>query len=196
MGFFTRKNKKNNALKEAQNVERKAAYNLEHKHSKVGNILSSPGKFKSLNAERIRKNTDEKIDSIAKKYHVDVDDLRRDLQKEKMEPSKLVESAKELREMVKREMKNNDGKVTITLTRGLANVLLFILNIVIFFIVTMLGVFQIMLMMLSAFSGSTSAMSDSGDFWEWFFKGKWIVSMNYFSGDKNAMKYYNNPLHN
>jgi hypothetical protein len=59
MGFFTRKNKKNNALKEARNVEERAAYNLEHKHSKVGNILSNPGKGKwivSMSSMKTNKN--------------------------------------------------------------------------------------------------------------------------------------------
>jgi hypothetical protein len=195
MGFFTRKNKKNNALKEARNIEERAAYNLEHKHSKVGNILSNPGKFKSVNAERIKKNTDEKIDSIAKKYSVDVDDLRRDLQKEKMEPSKLVESAKELKEMVEKEMKANDGKITITLTRGLATILVFILNIVIFLIVTMFALFQTLLVVFSGFSGSSSQNSSAANFWSWILKGKWIVSMSSIQTSKNEkMNYYNNPL--
>lgn len=198
MGFFTRKNKKNNALKEARNVEERAAYNLEHKHSKVGNILSNPGKFKSVNAERIKKNTDEKIDSIAKKYSVNVDDLRRDLQKEKMEPSKLVESAKELKEMVEKEMKANDGKITITITRGLATILVFILNIVIFLIVTMFALFQTIIAIFGGASGLTQNASSVANFWDWIFKGKWIVSMSSIKTNKNDTKngvnYYNNPL--
>lgn len=195
MGFFTRKNKKNNALKDAYNVEQKAAYNLEHKHSKVGNVLSSPGKIKSLNAERIKKNAQEKIDDIAKKYRIDIDDLERELQKDKMDPSKLVESAKELKEIVEKEMKSNDGKITITLSHTLAKVLIFILNVVIFFIVSMLGIFQLFLTFLSAASGSTTGSFETSKFWNWILKGKWIVSMSFLNGDKNSMKYYNNPLH-
>ena len=195
MGFFTRKNKKNSALKEAHNVEERAAYNLEHKHSKVANILSSPGNFKSVNAERIKKNTDEKIESISKKYSVDLDDLRRELQKEKMEPSKLIASAKELKEIVEKEMKSNDGKITITLTRGLANILIFILNIVIFLIVSMFALFQTLLVVFSAFSGSTGQNSSAANFWAWIFKGKWIVSVSSIQTSKNEkMNYYNNPL--
>jgi hypothetical protein len=195
MGFFTRKNNKNNALKEAFTVQQRAAYNLEHKHSKVGNVLSSPGKIKSLNAERIKKNADEKIDNIARKYRVDIDELHRDLQKEKMEPTKLVESAKELKEMVEKEMKTNDGKITITLNHSLAKILIFILNVVIFFIVSMLGVFQLVLILLSSATGTTSSSSETGKFWDWILKGKWIISMSSLNGDKNSMKYYNNPLH-
>jgi Fe2+ transport system protein B len=195
MGFFTRKNNKNNALKEAYNVEQRAAYNLEHKHSKVGNVLSSPGKIKSLNAERIKKNADKKIDNIAKKYSVNVDELRRELQKDKIEPSKLVESAKELKEIVEKEMKSNDGNITISLNHSLAKILLFILNIVIFFIVSMLGVFQIVLLLLSSASGLISSSSETSKFWDWILKGKWIVSMSSLYNDKNSMNYYNNPLH-
>jgi uncharacterized membrane protein len=157
--------------------------------------LSSPGNFKSVNAERIKKSTDEKIETIAKKYSVDIDDIRRELQKEKMEPSKLIESAKELKEIVEKEMKSNDGKITITLTRSLANILIFILNVVIFLIVTMFALFQTLLVVFSAFSGSSGQNSSAANFWSWIFKGKWIVSISSIQTGKNEkMNYYNNPL--
>lgn len=72
MGYFTRKNKHNNALKEARSAEEHAEYKMKHKHSKVANVLYEPGKFRYTNIDRINKEMSEEIEKIAYKYNIDI----------------------------------------------------------------------------------------------------------------------------
>ena len=73
-----------------------------------------------------------------------------------------------------------------------------ILNIVIFLIVTMFALFQTIIAIFGGASGLTQNASSVANFWDWIFKGKWIVSMSSIKTNKNDTKngvnYYNNPL--
>jgi hypothetical protein len=193
MGFFTRKNKKKNALSKARNVEEHAAYEIEHKHSKVGNILREPGKLMYTNVERIKEETEDEMMKIADKYDVDIDEIKEELKKEKMEPEKLVDAAKELKEIVESEMNSKNSTVTITISRGLAKVLLVILNIAVFFVVTFVGLASTFVA-LGAASAGVASTAGLDKFWDWVFKGKWIIGFDTNSKNKNNMKYTNNPM--
>ena len=166
---------------------------MAHKHSKVANYLEEPGKFSSKNAQRIRKEANDKIDDISEKYGVDIDIIKRELKKEKMNPEKLVDAAKELKEIVTSEMNSRDEKVTITISKTLAKLLVFILNIAIFFVVTFIGFASLFLSLGSAAAGITNTGTEK--LWDWIFSGKWMVGHS-STNNNNTMKYTNNPMKN
>ena len=189
MGYFTRKNKRNNALKEARNVEEHAEYKMKHKHSKVANVLEEPGKFRYTNIDRIKKETDEEMEKIADKYNINVSELKKDLKNEDMETSKLVDAAKELKEIVEIQMKSKNDKVTITVPQALAKVLIIIINIALFFIVTFIAISSTLIVLGSSALGASNTGAISSLF-NWILSGSWMYSLK----SPSNMKYTNNPM--
>jgi hypothetical protein len=189
MGYFTRKNKRNNALKEARNVEEHAEYKMKHKHSKVANVLEEPGKFRYTNIDRIKKETDEEMEKIANKYDINVSELKKDLKNEDMETSKLVDAAKELKEIVEIQMKSKNDKVTITIPQALAKVLIIIINIALFFIVTFIAISSTLIVLGSSALGASNTGAISSLF-NWILSGSWMYSLK----SPSNMKYTNNPM--
>jgi hypothetical protein len=208
MGFFTRKSQRNQALNNARqivsNVEGKVQHKIKSKHSKVANYLRNPGTFNSVNANRIKKEGEreinKRINELIIDYDIDPDDIRREIQKEKIEPSKIVDAAKELKQIIESEMKsNNDKEITIKISRTLGKILIVILNICIFFTVIFVALFTSAVLMpldiihMKINSGVTPIGASMLKFWDWIFDGKWIVD---FSSTNSNMKYSNNPLRN
>jgi hypothetical protein len=189
MGYFTRKNKRNNALKEARNAEERADYKMKHKHSKVANVLEEPGKFRYTNIDRIKKETDEEMEKIADKYDINVSQLKRDLKNEDMETSKLVDAAKELKKIVESQMNSKNNEVTITVPQALAKVLIIIINIALFFIVTFIAISSTLIVLGSSALGASNTGAISSLF-NWILSGSWMYSLK----SPSNMKYTNNPM--
>jgi sugar-specific transcriptional regulator TrmB len=189
MGYFTRKNKHNNALKEARNAEERADYKMKHKHSKVANVLEEPGKFRYTNIDRIKKETDEEMEKIADKYDINVSQLKRDLKNEDMETSKLVDAAKELKKIVESQMNSKNNEVTITVPQALAKVLIIIINIALFFIVTFIAISSTLVVLGSSALGASNTGAISSLF-NWILSGSWMYSLK----SPSNMKYTNNPM--
>lgn len=189
MGFFTRKNKHSNALKNARNAEERAEYKMKHKHSKVANVLEEPGKFRYTNIDRIKKETDEEMEKIADKYDIDISELKKELKKEDVQTSKLVDAAKELKEMVESQINSKNDKVTITVPQGLAKLLIIIINIALFFIVTFIALSSTLVVMGSSALGASNTAAISSLF-NWVLSGSWMYSLK----PPSNMKYTNNPM--
>ena len=125
------------------------------------------------------------------KYNIDISELKKDLKKEDVDTSELVDAAKELKKIVERQLNSKNDKVTITISQGLAKLLIIIVNIALFFIVTFIALSSTLLALGASAIGVSNTAGISSLF-NWVLSGSWMYSLK--PTKNNSMKYTNNPM--